>query len=148
MAWTSSTRSRRPRPAAPTSRSNRRRLSASSSPSSSGLTRLATDQRRRSALRVLCLAPAKSVARAPEADQAGDEGDEEDLAEHHLQPGDHPAGLTAGDEVAVAGRGQRRVAEEEEVAALGMEDAFEDGAALDPVDHPVEEGEEDAEHGV
>src|SRR6476659_10137503 len=52
-------------------------------------------------------AAAQRLARPPEADQPGDQGDEEDLAEHHLQAGDHPARLPAGDEIAVAGRGQR-----------------------------------------
>ena len=93
-------------------------------------------------------AGAERLAGAPEADQAGDQGDEEDLAEHHLQPGDHAAGLPGRDEVAVAGRGQRRVAEEDEVAAVRGGPLVEEGAALDPVDRPVEEGEEEAEHGV
>src|SRR6185369_9212034 len=71
-----------------------------------------------------------------------------DLADHHLQAGDHPAGLAAGDEVAVPGRGQGRVAEEEEVAAGRVGVAFEEGTALNPLDEAVDEGEEDAEDRV
>src|SRR5712675_1042518 len=50
---------------------------------------------------------------------------------------DRPPRLTAGDQVAVAGRGQRRVAEEDEVAAPGVRMPFEEGTALDPIDRPV-----------
>src|SRR4051794_23295444 len=57
-------------------------------------------------------------ARAPEADQPRDEGDQEDLAHQHLETGEHLARLPRRDQVAVAGGGQRGEAEEEEVAAL------------------------------
>ena len=106
-----STRDRRLRPTARAADDRARRaLRAVGSPTRSSV----------ALRRARCSAPALDrLARAPEADQAGDEGDEEDLAGHHLEAGDQLPGLAAGHEVAVAGRGQRRVAEEEEVGALG-----------------------------
>src|SRR5687767_14752576 len=56
-----------------------------------------------SALGTPCLALAQALAGPPEADQAGDQGDEEDLANHHLQAGEHPAWLAAWDEIPVSG---------------------------------------------
>src|SRR5882757_2483051 len=39
------------------------------------------------------LAPARQQPRAPEADQSGDQGDQEDLAHQHLEAGEHLARL-------------------------------------------------------
>src|SRR4051812_15036849 len=49
----------------------------------------------------------------PEAHEPRDERDQENLPEQHFHAGEHPPRLAAGDQVAVARRGQRRVAEEE-----------------------------------
>ena len=56
------------------------------------------------------------AAGAPEADESGDERDEEELADEHLEDREGLADRSGGDEVAVAGCGEGGVAEEEVVA--------------------------------
>ena len=69
---------------------------------------------------------------SPQAHEAGDERDEEHLAGQHLEHGQDLPDRAGWDEVAVAGRCQGRVAEEQVLAGLGVRDASEDLAALEP----------------
>src|SRR3954454_17736083 len=84
----------------------------------------------------------------PEADQTSDEGDQEDLAHQHLEPGEHPSGLAGWDEVPVAGGGQGGEAEEEDVSMLEVDAGPEERSRLHPVEGRVEEREEQAEDRV
>src|SRR5215211_6332268 len=89
-----------------------------------------------------------SCARAPEADKPGDERHQEDLAGEHLEHGDNLAHLADRHEVAVAGRGQRRVAEEQVVASLSVVDAGEDIVRFQPPEREVYVPEKQSEKRI
>src|SRR6202042_894846 len=86
--------------------------------------------------------------RAPQANESGDERDQEDLAGKHLEHGQDLADVAGRYEVAVAGRGQRRIAEEQVVATLRVSDAGEDIAVPQPSEREEQKTEQQAEEGV
>ena len=85
------------------------------------------------------------AAGAPEADEPGDERDEEELADEHLEDRERLADRPGRDEVAVAGRRERRVAEEDVVAGGRVGDAGEEVGVGPAAEEDVEEREQQAE---
>src|SRR3954471_3678750 len=87
----------------------------------------------------------RSCAGAPQADEPGHQGDEEELAGQHLEHGQDLADVAGGHEVAVSGRRQRGVAEEQVVAGCRVRDAGEDLAALQASEREEQVSEQQAE---
>ena len=87
----------------------------------------------------------RSCAGPPEADEPGDQRDQEDLAGQHLEHGQDLADVPGRHEVAVAGRRQRRVAEEQIVPSLRVRDTGENIAADQASKREEQEAEQQAE---
>src|SRR3954471_2929258 len=89
----------------------------------------------------------RSCAGAPQADEPGDQGDEEELAGEHLEHGQDLADVAGGHEIAVSGRRQRGVAEEHVVPSSGVRNTGEDLAALQASEREEQVPEQQAEEG-
>src|SRR5215212_10232614 len=72
----------------------------------------------------------RSGAWPPQAHQPGDEGDQEHLSDQHLEDREDLAKLTGGNQIAVAGGGEGRVAEEQIVPAVRIRSPCESVAAV------------------
>ena len=85
------------------------------------------------------------AARAPQAHEPRDERDEEDLPDEHLEHGERLPHRPGRNQVAVAGRRQRRVAEEEVVAGARVRNAGEELGVAPATERYIEEGKQQAE---
>ena len=87
----------------------------------------------------------RSRARPPQADEPGDERHQKDLAGQHLEHGQDLADVPGRHQIAVAGRRQRRVAEEQVVASLRVSDTGEHIACHQASEREEQEAEQQAE---